>query len=214
VKAGPTINRITKLALATILTGSLFCPEQVCAQGQQQTVGDGTLFLYSPGRAESYGIGSGDIAPITNYSRTNAGASTGIGSSSLQTTAPTGETRPSANSSISSPSAFGSNLSSASLLQNNSNPALGGYLNTSSFGGNYSSGFGSNYANFASGTKPFSYASLSAPLFSGSLVSPFAAPGFSQDLNSMPSFSRRNHMALPMNSGGEDQLFNKIAPHF
>jgi hypothetical protein len=210
---GPTNQRITKLATGIILIGCLFCPEQVCAQGQQQTVGDGTLFLYSPGRAENYGIGSGDTS-ITNYSRTSAGASTGIGSSSLQTTAPTGETRPSANFSFSSASAFGNNLSSSSLLQNNSNPALGGYLNTSSFGGNYSSGFGSNYANFASGTKPFSYASLSAPLFSGSLVSPFAAPGFSQDLNSLPSFSRRNHLALPMNSGGEDQLFNKIAPHF
>lgn len=213
MKTGPTINKITKLAIGTILIGSLSYPERVSAQGQQQTVGDGTLFLFSPGRAESYGIGSGDT-PITYYSRTSAGASTGIGSSSLQTTAPTGETRPSANSSISSASAFGNNLSSSSLLQNNSNPALGGYLNTSSFGGNYSSGFGSNYANFASGTKPFSYASLSAPLFSGSLVSPFGAPGFNQDLNSTPSFSRRNHMALPMNSGGEDQIFNKIAPHF
>lgn len=64
------------------------------ADEEPRTVGDGTIFMFSPGRAESYGINSpSDIAASESFSTRHSrmGNSTGIGSSTLQTTSPTSE---------------------------------------------------------------------------------------------------------------------------
>lgn len=199
-----------------LITLFLLSSLQPClAQSGPRTVGDGTLFLYSPGRSEGYGIYSGDIGggeigtPL--YSRHHRfGDSTGIGSSTLQTTSATSESMSSRVSSFAPVSGQEGlarpNLPSASALSGS--PALSGFTvspSTGLGGGLYNglftgSGLTSGYAESAS---PFSgQVSRSTSLF--------------QDLDAVPSFSRHRgtHSVLPLSGAEDTSVLKKVEPQF
>lgn len=176
------------------------------ASAQMRTVGDGTVFMFNPGKSESYGIGGNDIGAFKtesfNSRHNRLGTSTGIGSSFLQTTSPTSESRPATPTTFASFS--GSGYQNYPLKEGGGSPALGDYA-------------GGPQGSFL-GRTPFTQSVLSTT-DSGQSLSTVGSFGYSGpgstnfDLNALPSFSRRGRSILPL-SGGSDQMFRKIEPGF
>jgi hypothetical protein len=196
-----------KISMLVFVAAMVFSNSAVPGQAQSvspKTVGDGTLFVLSPGRSEGYGASSGNIGGDVGeplYSRHHRmGQSTGIGGSSLQTTTATSESTPAANSSF-VPASSGLGLSRPELaspfLGGNVNPALNGFTLSPSGGALAGSGLTSAYSE--------------SPSLFGS-----QSPGLFQDLNAVPSFvERHSRMTLPLSGGGgSDDMFKNVEPKF
>ena len=171
----------------------------------QQTVGDGTVFVFTPGKDENYGINSsaGSSAIGAPLYRQSFGDSTGIGSSTLQTTAPTG-----AGSGISrsASTSFTPAVTSSTAVQNlpwtsqsmTTNPALSGITTSPTRG--LSSPALAPFSSFGS-------------LYSSQVEQP---TGLFQDMQAIPSFNRHigGRGLLPLSGASNDELFKKVNPHF
>jgi len=198
------LDRVLGLALLS-LTVSV---SAVLAQSvSPRTVGDGTAFMFSPGRSESYGIYSGDIGGsdigtqlYTRHRR--MGQSTGIGSSTLQTTSATSESASFqiGDRRVGASQAILSRPNNSASFDGATSPALNGYT--------------TNPANGLSTIKDAS--SLSSAYTSGSLsgMEMNGSTGLFQDLNAVPLFSKRSHSIFHINSDDNETFFKKMQPQF
>jgi hypothetical protein len=198
------LHRTRLLACSLLAVCLFFCAEAGAQVSGPRTVGDGTAFVFSPGRSEGYGVYSGDIGG-------QVGESTGIGSSTLGTTSATSEsTKPVATSFTPSVSQFSLNRPALpSPFQGSiGSPALGSFTVTPTNGLYSSSGLTSDYAETRSQFSP-----LYASQF-GSQIGQQPA-GVFQELDAVPSFIKQHTRAvLPFNSTGNDEVFKKIMPQF
>jgi hypothetical protein len=216
LRSGPALRSLLALQLGTSLfflaalsTISAVLP--AVAQGQTvgpQTVGDGTVFLFSPGKSEGYGVYSGDIggqasdAIFTHHHR--LGESTGIGSSTLGTTSATSESTPAAvNNFVPAVSQF--TLTRPSLpspfMGTGTSPALSG-TTVSPANGLYSgSGLTSGYSEMISRFSTPAGQAATAPVF--------------QDMDAVPSFVKQHTRAvLPLSTSGNDDALRRVEPQY
>lgn len=163
------------------------------ADEEPRTVGDGTVFMFSPGRAESYGIKSPIDANLTESFSTRhsrMGNSTGIGSSNLQTTSPTSESNASGGDKF-------SRVHFSTASYGGLNP-LSSYTTDISKYGNAINSFDFNNlyrANYLNAVSPSSESMFS---------------GFSPALQNieLPSLNRHHSpKKIPLSEAGEWQLF-------
>jgi len=196
------------ILLSLSLIGSTVrLPASLAQNVSPRTVGDGTAFMFSPGRSESYGIYSGDIGGgdigTQLYSRPNRmGQSTGIGSSALQTTSATSESMSfrvgqqsgsSGQVMLTRPNLSASGDSAIS-------PALNGYT-----------------VNPANGLNTIRDASQLSSTYTQNALSTLGTgggAGLFQDLNAVPLFSKKAHTILPMSGAGGETFFKKVDPQF
>jgi hypothetical protein len=218
-------------ALLSALLGAgliffVFCPP---ARAQSQattagprTVGDGTAFVYTPGKSESYGTTSGDIGggdfgqPL--FSRHQRwGQNTGIGSSGLQTQQATSAASPelvqrSPNGGRSS--ALARPDLSRGFLAEPSSPALSpasGGIGSFSRSPWQSPGQGFSDGLFSGNGLTSSYSTYGG-VRSGALA---PSTGIYQDDQAMPSFlGGRGGSYLPLSGAGDQIIFKGIEPRF
>jgi hypothetical protein len=198
-------NIFLPILLSALTSFATTLPTRAQSAGAR-TVGDGTAFIFSPGRSEGYGVYSGDIGgqvgePLYSHHH-RLGESTGIGSSTLQTTSVTSESTPAAVSSF-APAAGQFALTRPNLPSSTfgftGTPALNGFTVSPANGIFSGNGLTSPYAETGS-------------VFSGQVSQPSS---LFQDLNAVPSFSRQHsHAVLPLTGSGNDDVFKKVQPQF
>jgi|GEM_PF-5692764 len=204
----PSRRSLILISLLLFLIVSALQSQASLAQSvSPRTVGDGTAFLFSPGRSESYGIYSGDIGGgdigSQLYSRPNRmGQSTGIGSSTLQTTSATSQSTPFQvdDQSVRASQTTLSRANISGRFDNTISPALNGYTVSPSSG-----------LNTIRDASPLS--SIYAPGGSAAMGAS-GSTGLFQDLNAVPLFSKRSHSILPMSGAGSETFFKKVDPQF
>ncbi len=210
----PVVKVLSAFAVLFSICTVSFCTPASCQSAGPRTVGDGTVFLFSPGKSEGYGIYSGDIGGsvgVPLYTRHHRlGQSTGIGASTLETTSATSESTPAAVNAFAPaasqftlnrpalPSPFQGMSASPALGGNTVSPAQGLYSGNGLYSG---SGLTSPYAEMRS---PFSTQMLQQP-----------TAGVFQDMDTVPSFIKQHTKAvLPLSGTGNDQVFSKVQPQF
>jgi len=195
------------VCLALLLSSFVGVSPARAQSANPRTVGDGTAFMFSPGRSEGYGIYSGDIGGgdigTQLYTRHHRmGQSTGIGSSTLQTTSATSESTAFQISDVSV------NASQATLTRPNMSASFNSSFSPALSGYTVNPGSGLNtIMNDSQLPSTYMHGSLSGLAETG-VTSVF------QDLNAVPLFSKRAHSILPLSGAGSETFFKKVEPQF